>query len=99
MPLGWLGAALLLAASGAAAQESMHMVPMFAAASPAGAQGVVRIRNLGEDAGDVRIDAFDDAGVRAGPVAIAIGAGETLDLTAEELACTEASGFGRAVPH
>ena len=75
------------------------MVPMFSAASPARAQGVVRIRNLSDDAGDVRIDAFDDAGARAGPVAIAIGAGETLDLTAEALARTEASGFGREVPH
>ena len=98
-PLGWLGAALLLTAGGAAAQESAHMVPMFAAASPAGAQGVVRIRNLSDDAGTVRINGFDDAGVRAGPITIAIGAGETVDLAAEALARTGASGFDRAVPH
>ena len=45
----------------------------------------MRIANLGEQSGEVSIEATDDGGRVYGPVALAIGAGRTTALSAEDL--------------
>ena len=61
-------------------------VPFFpAAADPSGRQGFVRVVNRSAVAGDVLIDAVDDAGKRFGPVRLAIGAGEAAHFNSRDL--------------
>ena len=50
-----------------------------------GYQGFVRVVNRSDEAGEVRIDAWDDAGKPAGPVTLAIRAGETKHFNSEDL--------------
>ena len=63
-----------------------HFVWLFPSASDAlGRQGFARVVNHSEVEGEVRIDAYDDAGVAYGPVTLAIGAGETAHFNSEDL--------------
>ena len=65
-----------------------YTVPLLPAASrfvTEGLQGFVRIINHSRDAGEVRIEAFDDTGAKSGPVPLAIAAHEAVELTAAEL--------------
>ena len=65
-----------------------YTVPLLPAASrfvAEGLQGFVRIINHSRDAGEVRIEAFDDTGAKSGPVTLAIAAHEAVELTAAEL--------------
>ena len=63
-----------------------HRVPLLvSAAGTAGYEGVVRIINHSEAGGEVRIEGYDDAGVRHGPVTLRIGAGEAVHLSATDL--------------
>ena len=63
-----------------------HRIPLFVSASDAsGAEGYVRIVNHSDGAGEVRIEAFDDAGESHGPVTLSVGAGEAVHLSAAEL--------------
>ena len=63
-----------------------HRVPLFVSASGAsGSQGVARIINRSDASGEVRIEGFDDAGVRHGPVRLRLGAGEAVHLSAVDL--------------
>ena len=65
-----------------------HTVPLLPAASrfvEEGLQGFVRVINHAREAGEVRIEAFDDGGTPAGPVTLAIGAGEAVHLSAADL--------------
>ena len=65
-----------------------HTVPLLPAASrlvAEGLQGFVRIINHSRDAGEVRIEAFDDAGVQAGAATLSVGAREAVELTSAEL--------------
>ena len=65
-----------------------YTVPLLPAASrfvAEGLQGFVRVVNHSRDAGEVRIEAFDDAGVHLGAVTLAIGAHEAVELTSAEL--------------
>ena len=65
-----------------------YRVALFPAAgrwAEGGYQGVVRIINHGDVAGEVRIDAVDDAGTRHGPLTLDIGAGESVQLTSADL--------------
>ena len=88
-------AALALAGSAAA---TPHLVPLFPAApavpaaaanaggqSVAGRQGFVRIVNHSAEAGDVRIDAIDDAGVVRGPVVLTVDGGHAVHFNSEHL--------------
>ena len=63
-----------------------HRLPLFVSASGAsGYEGVVRLINRSDGAGEVRIEGYDDAGVRHGPVTLRLEAGEAVHLSAEEL--------------
>ena len=63
-----------------------HRIPLFVSASGAsGSQGVARIINRSAASGEVRIEGYDDAGVRHGPVRLRLGAGEAVHLSAAEL--------------
>ena len=59
-------------------------VPYFPAAGD-GRQGFVRIINRSDEAGHVFIEAVDDAGVRAGPVRMEIGAGRAVHFNSGDL--------------
>ena len=68
------------------AARSGHRVPMLASASDAlGLEGLARIINRSDVGGEVRIEGFDDAGTRHGPVTLRLGAGEAAHLSATEL--------------
>jgi len=63
-----------------------HLVGLFPSAGDAlGREGFARVVNHSEFEGEVRIDAYDDAGVGYGPVTLSIGAGETVHLNSEDL--------------
>ena len=63
-----------------------HRIPLFVSASGAsGSQGVARLINRSAVGGEVRIEGYDDAGVRHGPVRLRLGAGEAVHLSAAEL--------------
>ena len=64
----------------------MHAVPLFPAASDAlGRQGVVRVVNRGGQAGEVRIEAFDDTDREYDAVTLAVGAGEAAHFNSDDL--------------
>ena len=63
-----------------------YEVPLFAAAANAdGYQGFVRIINRSGGAGEVSVEAFDDAGDGYGPVTLDIGANETVHFNSGDL--------------
>ena len=63
-----------------------HSVALFPSASdPLERQGFVRVVNRSDQAGEVRIDAWDDDGTRRGPVTLAIGAHETKHFNSDDL--------------
>ena len=63
-----------------------HRIPLFVSAGGAsGYEGVLRLVNRSDTSGAVRIEGFDDAGVRRGPVTVRLGAGEAVHLSATEL--------------
>ena len=63
-----------------------HSVPGIPSAShPAGYYGVVRVINHSDEGGEVVIDAFDDAGVAHGPLTLALGAREAVQLNSDDL--------------
>ena len=64
----------------------LHHVPLFASAADAlGRQGFVRVVNRSDESGEVRIDAYDDAGTQHGPVTLALGAGRTVHFNSADL--------------
>ena len=65
--------------------ESGHAVPFMPSASDVGRQGFVRVVNHSADAGEVTIEAFDDAGTAYDPVTFAIDADETLHFNSDDL--------------
>ena len=80
-----LALAAAFAAGPALAQP--HLVPLFpvATASADSPQGFVRIINHSLEAGAVRVDAIDDAGVAAAPFSLAIGANEVVHFNSQHL--------------
>ena len=65
-----------------------YRVPLLPAAerwAEGGYEGVVRIVNRGDVAGEVRIDAVDDSGTHWGTLALDIGAGASVQLTSADL--------------
>ena len=70
------------------ASGALHRVALFAAAArwtQKGYQGFARIINRSGQAGEVRIETVDDAGMQFGPVTLSIGAGETVHFNSEDL--------------
>ena len=59
-------------------------VPYFPAAGD-GRQGFVRVVNRSDEAGHVFIEAVDDAGVRAGPARMEVGARQAIHFNSEDL--------------
>ena len=67
-------------------EDGAHTVPLFPSASdPSGRQGFVRVVNRSQDAGAVRIRAFDDAGRAYEPLALALGAGHAAHFNSDDL--------------
>ena len=79
--------ALCVAAGPARAQEwKAHRVPLFAAATNVSDyEGFVRVINRSDAAGEVIIDAVDDAGVPSAAVTLRIGARETVHFNSGDL--------------
>ena len=74
-----------LRAAGAAVSAG-RTVPLFPSASAAaGREGVVRVLNRSERDGEVLIEAFDDAGIRAAPVRLAVAAGAAVQFNSADL--------------
>ncbi len=74
-----------LRAAGAAVLAGQP-VPLFpAAADPSDREGFVRVLNRSAKAGEVLIEAVDDAGVRRGPVRLAVGAGGAAHFNSADL--------------
>ena len=69
----------------AAAATEPHRIPFFAAASDPRRSGFARIVNYSNEAGRVRIDAFDAAGERYGPLTLRIGAGDSVHFSSSDL--------------
>jgi len=61
------------------------LVPKFLAASDAAGQGFVRIINRSSMAGEVRIAAIDDTGVRFDPITLSIDAGAAVHFNSNDL--------------
>ena len=63
-----------------------HVVPLFPSASdPLGRQGFVRVVNRSTEAGDVRIEAYDDSDVAYEAVTLSIGVGATVHFNSNDL--------------
>ncbi len=61
-------------------------LPVFPAANdPSGRQGFARVVNRSDGAGEVLVEAVDDAGKRFGPVRLAIGAGAAAHFNSRDL--------------
>ena len=65
--------------------RSAHMVPLFPSAADGVRQGFVRVINHSDDAGEVRIDAIDDAGDRFGPLMLSVESGQTVHFNSTHL--------------
>ena len=64
--------------------HASHMVPLFVSDDGV-RQGFVRVINHSEEAGDVRIEAVDDAGDSFDPLTLAVGAGQTVHFNSTHL--------------
>ena len=73
------------ASSGATTTHGIAFLPAAARWTREGVQGVLRVINRSDDAGTARIEAFDDEGVRHGPLTLSIGAGEAVHLSSVDL--------------
>ena len=71
--------------SGASTVHRVAWLPAAARWAHGGVRGLVRIVNHSRDAGAVRIEAFDDTGVAAPPVSVALGGREAVEFTSAEL--------------
>ena len=81
----WAMRLLIATTSTAAVTSTAALVPLFPRASDDFRQGFVRIVNHSTIPGEVTIMAVDDAGTEKGPVALAIGAGETAHFNSDDL--------------
>ena len=74
--------------SGESGAATVHRVPYLPAAArwtQGSYRGWVRIVNRSGEAGEVRIEAVDDAGVRPAAVTLSVGASEAVELSSEDL--------------
>ena len=66
--------------------DGVYLVPLFPSASDAlGRQGFARVVNRSAQAGAVRIEARDDAGMTYEPLTLALDAGETVHFNSDDL--------------
>ena len=65
--------------------ESGHDVPYMPATGDDRRQGFVRVVNHTHEAGDVAIEAFDDAGTTYDPITLSLEAGETAHFNSDDL--------------
>ena len=72
-------------ASAAQEPERIHTVAFFPSASDAFRAGLARVINHSGEAGEVRMDVFDDEGESYGPVALALDAGAAVHFTSDDL--------------
>ena len=92
------GLALVAASQGAFGESQAYGVPFVPRASNTAQQGFVRLVNLSESAGDVRITAIDDAGRRFPEIRIALEALATVHFNSEDLEHgNERKGLSRGV--
>ena len=70
---------------GAGTVHRVAWLPGAARWRQGGVRGLLRLVNHTRAAGEVRIEAFDDAGVQAPAVTVAVGAHEAVELTSAEL--------------
>ena len=70
---------------GARVTHAMAFFPAAARWAQRGYQGFARIINRTGESGEVRIEAFDDAGVRHGPVTLAIDANRSVQFNSTDL--------------
>ena len=64
----------------------VHRIALFpAAGDAAGRQGFARVVNRSGEAGEVRIEAWDDDGVMHGPVTLRLGAGKATHFNSSDL--------------
>ena len=64
---------------------TLHSIPLFPPARDAEREGFARVVNHGDVPGEVVIEAYDDAGMRHGPVTLAVPAGETVHFNSMDL--------------
>ena len=87
----WLGASLLALAASAAGQPApptgarQYEIPLMLPASHATAEGFVRIVNLSDESGEVRVVAVDDTGRRFGPISFSLAAGAVKHFNSGDL--------------
>ena len=82
-PTGHLTNLSTVPSSGA---PGVHSVPLFPALSnPLGRQGLVRVINRTDTAGEVRVKAHDDTQWDYAPLTLPIGAGETVHINSNDL--------------
>ena len=67
-----------------AGADGVHRLALFPAASRDW-QGFARVVNRSDRAGTVRIEAYDDAGERRGPLELSLGAGRTAHFNSDDL--------------
>ena len=65
--------------------STRHDLPLVPSVSNGAVQGFVRVINHSNESGTVSIEAIDDAGVRYGPVALAIAAKHTVNFNSRDL--------------
>ena len=65
--------------------QTVRAVPLFPRAAEPVRQGFVRMINRSDHAGEVRIDAIDEAGAIHGPLALDVGARETVHFNSDDL--------------
>ena len=65
--------------------STRYDLPLVPPASNGAVQGFVRVINHSNESGTVSIEAIDDAGVRYGPVALAIAAKHTVNFNSRDL--------------
>ena len=87
---GYLSLMLLvvmpLSPMAAAGEDSnTSLVPLFPSASDMFRQGFVRVINRSGEAGEIRIAATDDAGIRIDSAVLAMGANETAHFNSDDL--------------
>ena len=90
LPKAMLVAVLLAAVPGPlwaqSARPEAHQIALFPSAGDAlGRQGFARVINHSDVEGEVRIDAFDDAGTPYGPLTLTLGAGRTVHFNSDDL--------------
>ena len=71
--------------SGATATHVLALFPSAAHWTGDGIQGLARVINRSDEAGTVRIDAYDEDGEHHGPLTLSIGAGAAAHFTSGDL--------------